>query len=273
MNYIIRDKEEIIGIFDSLEDSYQHVIDLICFSLKYNNNIKNIIKTLQIIEYKKHLAKDFYYLTNDLILKNSNNNNITFNNIFINNKINKFINNENNDLNSSEINIFIPMNVEDNNIEDINEIDIEKLKENIELLEKLKDNEEKNLEELQDEYKVKEDNYMNDKIKFDSIKLKMKQEQEKWESIQKKFDADKKLYFIIKDEINFGQRDINNIPYLFKDAYQILKKLDDENLLNTSNELNLYMELIKNINNEEIDYSDLFNNDIDIRFKNNIESI
>ena len=95
---------------------------------------------------------------------------------------------------------------------------------------------------------------------MDKLKLKLKQDQDKWESICKKFEADKKLYYIFKNEILKGDRDKDDIPILFKHTYPIFEKIDNDNIINTDKEINIYASQIKQ--NQNIDtelFSSIFN--------------
>jgi ribonucleotide reductase alpha subunit len=120
------------------------------------------------------------------------------------------------------------------------------LKEKIILLEKLKNNEYEKLQELKKDFIEKEEKYTEEKIKINNKKLKLKQEQEKWDCIKKKFEADKKLYFVFKQEIENNIREVEDIPELFKNIYPIFEKLDNDKYLNTIQEINKYVELTNN---------------------------
>ncbi len=67
-----------------------------------------------------------------------------------------------------------------------------------------------------------------------------------FESMGKKFEADKKLYSLFKQEINDNIREEEDIPELFKDIYPIFEKMDNEGYLNTIQEINKYVELLNN---------------------------
>lgn len=219
ISYIIKDNHDILGVYKKLNDAY----DFILFLNDYINKktkIDNIIKNIKIYKYKNNLVKDIYYINSKLILKTQNND---------------VINDE-----SSEINIFIPNETENN---DITPYD---LKEKINLLEKLKQHEIDKLQELKEDYVNKEEKYIEEKIKIDNKKLKLKQEQDKWDCIKKKFEADKKLYYLFKEEINKNIRQKDDIPELFVEIYPIFEKLDNDGYLNTIQEINKYIELIKN---------------------------
>jgi hypothetical protein len=228
--YIIKDNNNILGVYKNLNDAY----DFIIFINSYINkkfNEKNITKSIKIYKYKNNVIKKIYSFNKNLNLIDENYNNINIKNDFNNNSI--IDNNE-----SSDINIFIPNENEVDNIDD--------LKEKIDLLEKLKIHEVHKLDELKEDYIKKEERYIEDKIKIDNKKLKLKQEQEKWDSLKKKFEADKNLFYLFKKEIDDNIRNKEDLPELFKDIYPIFEKLDNDGYLNTIQEINEYVELIKN---------------------------
>jgi hypothetical protein len=228
ISYIIKDNNDIIGVYKKLEDAYDFVIFINNFINK-KTNVKNIIKNIKIYKYKNNTIKNIYYINLKLKLSEIQDN--LQNNLDI-------IDNE-----SSEINIFIPNEAA---ISEINDVNINDLQEKIFLLEKLKDNEFNKLEELKKDFIIKEEKYTEDKIKINNKKLKLKQEQEKWDSIKKKFEADKKLYFVFKQEIENNIREVEDIPELYKNIYPIFEKLDNDKYLNTIQEINKYVELTNN---------------------------
>ena len=226
ISYIIKDNNDIIGVYKNLDEAY----DFIIFINNYINkktNINNIIKNIKIYKYKNNTIKNIYYINSKLKIS----------------EIQENLQNDNIENESSEINIFIPNEIE---ISEINDVNIFELKEKIILLEKLKNNECEKLEELKIDFIEKEEKYTEEKIKINNKKLKLKQEQEKWDSIKKKFEADKKLYFVFKQEIENNIREIEDIPELFKNIYPVFEKLDNDKYLNTIQEINKYIELIKN---------------------------
>jgi hypothetical protein len=228
ISYIIKDNNDIIGVYKKLDEAYDFVI----FINKYVNkktNINNIIKNIKIYKYKNNTIKNIYYINSKLKLLETQEN--------LQN------NNDNIENESSEINIFIPNEIE---ISEINDVNMFELKEKIILLEKLKNNECEKLQELKKDFIDKEEKYTEDKIKINNKKLKLKQEQEKWDSIKKKFEADKKLYFVFKQEIEDNIREIEDIPELFTNIYPVFEKLNNDKYLNTIQEINKYIELTNN---------------------------
>lgn len=227
ISYIIKDNNDIIGVYKKLDDAYDFVIFINNFINKKTNI--NVIKNIKIYKYKNNTIKKIYYINSKLKLSETQDN-------FQNNIDN--IDNE-----SSDINIFIPNEIE---VSEINDVNMYELKEKIILLEKLKNNECDKLQELKKDFISKEEKYTEDKIKINNKKLKLKQEQEKWDSIKKKFEADKKLYFLFKQEIEDNIREVDDIPELFKNIFPIFEKLDNDKYLNTIQEINKYVELTNN---------------------------
>lgn len=155
----------------------------------------------------------------------------------------------------SDINLFIPLETVPNNP------NIDALKEKLDKLAMMKEEEERELQRILQE---KNQEYIEEKARLEKIKLEMKKNQEKWEEIQKKFDADKKLYYIFKQEIETGERMEDEIPILFKDNYPIFKQLDEEEKLNTNEEVKHYLDLTKYYKNTIFltsEFDNLFDND------------
>lgn len=226
ISYIIKDNNDILGVYKNLNDAYDYIIFLNTYLRKKTNY--NIINNIKIYKYKNNIIKDIFYINLKLkLIKYDKNND----------------NDEDEEL--SEINIFIPNETEIDNDKN-NDVNIDDLKEKINLLEKLKEDEVVKLQDLRKDYINKEEKYIEEKIKIDNKKLKLKQEQEKWDSIKKKFEADKKLYYFFKQEINDNIREEEDIPELFKDIYPIFEKMDNEGYLNTIQEINKYVELLNN---------------------------
>jgi hypothetical protein len=155
----------------------------------------------------------------------------------------------------SDINLFIPLETVPNNP------NIDALKEKLDKLATMRDEEERELQRILQE---KNQEYIEEKARLEKIKLEMKKNQEKWEEIQKKFDADKKLYYIFKREIENGERIEDEIPILFKDNYPVFKQLDEEEKLNTNEEVKHYLDLTKYYKNTIFltsEFDNLFDND------------
>ncbi|AYV79751.1 MAG: hypothetical protein Faunusvirus46_2 [Faunusvirus sp.] len=105
------------------------------------------------------------------------------------------------------------------------------------------------------------------KIKNDTKKRKLKHEQEKWEEFIRIFEADKKVYSILKTQL--ADKDIveSEIPIMFMAKYPLFKQLDEENILNTKNGFDRYVKQlpeIKKLSNSLLspsEYGQLFDGD------------
>lgn len=144
---------------------------------------------------------------------------------------------------SSEINVKLPaINTEIVISSDEKEINLDELKQKIEELNKLKDAEVNELEELNKDFHDFENKVLDEKFKVDAEKNKLKHDKEKWEEFKNIFNADKKIYKIMKEQ--FEKKEIDTIPELFEHKYPIFKILDDNNLLDTTNEIYEYIKLL-----------------------------
>jgi hypothetical protein len=145
---------------------------------------------------------------------------------------------------SSDINVQLPpINTEiaitsDNN----EEIDINELKLKIEMLNRLKEEEIESLENLNENLHEYENKVIDEKFSVDAEKNKLKRDKEKWEEFKNIFNADKKIYKIMKEQ--FDKNEISEIPELFEKKYPIFSVLDDNNLLDISSEIYEYIKLL-----------------------------
>jgi hypothetical protein len=150
---------------------------------------------------------------------------------------------------SSDINVRLPVinteiNITTNVEEEVEEeeVDLEELKKKIEELSKLKEKEVEDLENLNEKFNDYHNKVIEEKFSLDAEKLKLKQNKEKWEEFKNIFNADKKIYKIMKEQI--ANNDIEKIPELFEKKYPIFKILDENNFLDTQAEIYEYVKLL-----------------------------
>ena len=149
---------------------------------------------------------------------------------------------------SSDINVRLPVINTEINIttnvdeEEVEEEDLEELKRKIEELSKLKEKEVEDLENLNENFNDFHNKVIEEKFSLDAEKLKLKQNKEKWEEFKNIFNADKKIYKIMKEQI--ANNDIEKIPELFEKKYPIFKILDENNFLDTQAEIYEYVKLL-----------------------------
>ena len=128
--------------------------------------------------------------------------------------------------------------------EDEEEIDEEELKKKIDELNKLKDQEMKDLEKLNEGFHEIENEIFESKSNLTAEKNKLKRDKEKWEEFKNIFVVDKKIYRTIKEKIEKGEIDETEIPELFEKKYPILKVLDENNILDTNSDIYEYIKLL-----------------------------
>jgi len=128
--------------------------------------------------------------------------------------------------------------------EDDEEIDEEELKKKIDELNKLKEQEMKDLEKLNEGFHEIENEIFESKSTLTAEKNKLKRDKEKWEEFKNIFVVDKKIYRTIKEKIEKGEMDETAIPELFEKKYPILKVLDENNILDTSSDIYEYIKLL-----------------------------
>ena len=176
---------------------------------------------------------------------------------FLNNKV--FILDNKTEILSSDINVQLPtmhteinissekdIRVEKNEpvkVEDPNDIlNADELKRKIDELTKLKELEIDDLENLNDNLHDFENKIIEEKFSIDAEKNKLRTDKEKWEEFKNIFAADKKIYRIMKEQLN--NNEIEDIPELFEHKYPIFKVLDDNNLLDNENNIYEYIKLL-----------------------------
>lgn len=282
-HYLLRDTNEIFGIYTKLDIAYNYLLQILYTFYRYHKmiekrscNIELIIKNFQIIEYDDNMVINLYNINNDFKLIDIHSNIFNSSTISIIDFISKLENMINiNDINidSNELNLFIPINFIDTDIykddekkntlpNDIN-LELIELQTKIDLLAKMKDNEEKSLEKIKDNTKVKEEQVFMEQIKNEKIKQKLEQKKEYYEKSKNKFKIDKNLYFKIKEEIKNNQREEYNLPELFIEEFQIFTKLEENNMLNrlSDEEFEDYLKYKpEKKQNFKTLYDDIFNN-------------
>lgn len=272
---ILTDSIENLGAFGSLENAYQHCLTIIHNLKKYNNNLDlaDLCKKFKLTEYNNNLINEIYIIHNGKLIS-SNKSIKEFSNIGINILSDKVFSNINNiNEESSEMKLFIPVT----DLKTVNEVitnkeitksickpNIDEIKVLIEKLEKEKSLELERLDNLKNNYEEQEEKYIENFMKIEQSKLSILRKKDKMELISKKFDADKKLYYILKEEIDNEKRNISDIPILFKEIYPIFQYIENNNITNIQQAQDIYEKLIKQIDFTNIqDYKELFDQDFD----------
>jgi hypothetical protein len=128
--------------------------------------------------------------------------------------------------------------------EDDEEIDEEELKKTIAELNRLKEQEMKDLEKLNEGFHEIENEIFESKSLLTTEKNKLKRDKEKWEEFKNIFTVDKKIYRTIKEKIANKEMEETEIPELFEKKYPIFKVLDENNILDTNSDIYEYIKLL-----------------------------
>jgi len=130
---------------------------------------------------------------------------------------------------------------EENIEEDINEED---LKKQIDELNRLKEQEIKDLEKLNEGFHEIENEVFGKNAILTAEKNKLKRDKEKWEEFKNIFNVDKKIYRTMKEKIANKEMEETEIPELFEKKYPIFKVLDENNILDTVEDIHEYIKLL-----------------------------
>lgn len=248
-HYLLRDSNEIFGIYMSLEIAYNHLLQFIYNLQRYYKiisgtecSIKPILNNFQIIQYNDNLVVNLYSINSNFCLVDSKLVNYTFNTLSITDFVSKLEKLSNNyKLDQDDLNLFIPINFTDTEIKniiqpseqqnkDINK-ELQDLQHKMSLLTEIKNVEQNTLNKIKQNIKSKEEQTFLDKVKSESIKQKIEQKKEYYEKTKNKYKIDKNIYFKIKQEIEEGKRSKDKLPELFIDDYKIFTKMEENKLL------------------------------------------
>ena len=164
-----------------------------------------------------------------------------------------------------QLEVFIPLSTMNDTV--INkQLNVEELMLKIKQLEAEENENNKKLEEIKEKVDEKIEVFNEKKEEFDKEKRNYEKEKENWNQLKNKLEADKRVYFIIKEQLESGELTEDSIPILFQEKYPIFKMMDIENLINNSDtisteEINNYLQIIPNFDlnkNQEHSFNDLF---------------
>jgi flagellar hook protein FlgE len=222
-----------------------------------------------------------------------NKNNLFFNNnsVELDGYMKEWFNTPNKPLNE-ELNVFIPMSesipVKEKKVEPVN---IESLAEKIKRLEAEALLMEEKANEIKEVVEENQNKFIEKVKNFDEEKKRLAREKDNWNQFKNKLEADKRVYCIIKEQLESGELNDGEIPVLFQDKYPIFKYMHQHNLISLSDilhpeEIDRYIEILNNppleiitanqnitTNIDTKNYSELFSSSDPIyNFKKNLES-
>jgi len=216
--YIIKYNDNIIGIYNNINDTINYLNDYINKSVILLNNYNGDVNRFK-LDIKKHIIE--YYRNN--LLQYCYKINSKYEVIGNNEKFNLIIKDNTNDIfYKEEVNCILPISFENIDLNQINKIRTESLI-----------NDDTFDEEISKRKKLVEElNKMeNDKKK---IEINIKLTKEKEEEYRRKFLVNRKLYFVFKKEMEDKKRELDDIPELFINEWNIFTKMENENTLDKS---------------------------------------
>jgi hypothetical protein len=251
--YVLFHGKEFVGVFPNVHYAHQHALQLIAFCIRNGGGASH--KHFKVIHHDMHIAKSSFSFNAKYELVDQDGAVVIQGEGRVRVLL-KQIRGEAPSPTSSEsasdINLFIPFSCDKHNSARpeqtpkdnlIPDMTLEEVERKVEYLSSLKEQELISLNQAKELFEKKHAEYIEEKTKLEQIKLEMKRSQEKFEELQKKFEADKRLYFIFKQEIVDGERGENDIPLLFKDTFPIFKQLEQDNKLNQEDEIKHYLEV------------------------------
>jgi hypothetical protein len=275
-HYLLRDSNEIFGIYNKLDIAYNNLLQFMYNFNRYYKltnpskdmeyNLRLLVKNFQIYHYENNMIINIYNVDNTFKLVDINLNDVNISTVSIIDFISKLENIcEEINIDSNDLKLFIPVNFTETEVvkkQPTNDIDkeLKQLKEKIELLDELKENEKKSLNKIKNELKTKEEQVFMEKIKNERLKEKFEQKKEYYDKMKNKFKIDKELYYRIKSEIKNGSRNLTNLPELFIDEYNIFLKLEENNLLDIELSDNLFQEYLKYKPEKKQNFNTLYDN-------------
>jgi hypothetical protein len=301
-HYLLRDSNEIFGIYTTIEIAYNHLLQFLYNLQRYHKiitgstcSIKPIISNFQIIEYEDNSVLNLYNLNSNFNLVDINLKQLNFTKPSIIDFISKLEVGSRLNIDTNDLNLFIPINFTETEIKNIvqpcaeqtpvqiplttesvksnssrsnysaSEInkELQELQAKIALLDEMKHNERSSLDKIKENIKSKEEQVFLEKVKTETIKQKIEQKKEYYNKTKTKFKIDKDIYLKIKKEIEDGERHPEKLPELFVEEFKIFSKMESENMLDLEESDDAFKEYIKYKPDKKKNFVTVFDNIFD----------
>ena len=268
INFLLRDSQEIYGVFDSLDYTYNNLLQLLCVNYKNYKfasvstcDIYLITKTFQIIEYNGSMVENVYQLNNEFNIFDMNKKIYSSNKISIVDyitRLQKYVCEE--ELNTDDLQIFIPVNNETEFNDGNYDQEEKELEAKMKLLENIRKKEIERIEKLKESIVLENELIAKENSDKEYLEKEKERKTEQFNSIKKKFLIDMGVYYTIKNEIRDGIHTENTIPGLFVETYFIIKQMEVENKLNNSDDemVQDYLFIKSNQTKETIEHNPIF---------------
>lgn len=231
--YIVRDNQEIYGVYNDIAFAYVSILQYIYITIKNTKcSVETLIESFQIFEYNNNITENIYNIGHDLYLYDINKKIVVCDNISVRDYTTKINNMDtSNDINSKDMDIFLPMTEVTENRNSRAKTELEgKLK----MLQNIKEQEEKKLTELKNQT-IEEKNIINDnKNKETFIQTMYDNDIKRKEEKKKKLIADIQVFMTLRKEMDDGTREMDVVPEMFEDDYKIFMEMMEFNILEKS---------------------------------------
>ena len=316
-HYLLRDSNEIFGIYTSLETAYNHLLQFLYNLQRYHKiitgticSIKPVLGNFQIIQYEDNSVVNLFNINTNFKLIDINLQQLTFSKLSITDFILKLEQTTNLNIDSNDLNLFIPINFTETEIKNIiqppsvqsnqqiqsniietetstesnpifgHEVtkELQELKTKIELLDSMKKSERSTLNKIKENIKSKQEKVILEKIKTETIKQKLEKKKEYYDKTKNKFKIDKEIYFKLKKEIDEAETTADKLPELFIDEFKIFSQMELNKLLDLESSDDAFKEYIKfkpeKKKNFATNFDNIFENDNwgNINKKDNLSS-
>lgn len=239
ITFLLRDSGEIYGTYDSLDLVYNTLLQIVYIRYKYHKkdsiascNVQNMLNSFQILEYHTNMVKNVYTVGMDYYLYDQKKNICVMNSVSIHDyiaKLTSFVEDE--QYACDDLGIFLPVeDTEKTNAPQTNEI--MELEAKLELLESNKKKELNKYKELESITEKKTKELIKKKVKTNSTITDLKHDKKLYQEKRTKFIADYEVFLRVEDEMNKGQRNLDDVPIIFEKSYNILKEMREKNLIN-----------------------------------------
>jgi len=125
-HYLLRDSNEIFGIYTSLETAYNHLLQFLYNLQRYHKiitgnscSIKPVLGNFQIIQYEDNSVVNLFNISTNFKLTDINLQQLTFSKLSIIDFISKLEQESNLNIDSNDLNLFIPINFTETEIKNI----------------------------------------------------------------------------------------------------------------------------------------------------------
>ncbi len=245
-----------IGFFKNKTDALSLLIHI------NNSKIEVFSNTTPIGTYS-YQNNQLYF--NDIIVNDEEFSNILkwYNDKSVIIETNEENNKKNKDSQNEDLNLFIPLTLSEKrskvekrevNIGNVNKIevrDINEIEAKIKMLELEAKLQEEEMNEKKRIIEEKNNEVRNKKKNFDRERKNYEKDKDEWDKLRNKLEADKRVYFIIKEQLDNGELTEESIPILFQEKFPIFKYLDTKNLINdddtiSTTEINNYLDILPN---------------------------